>query len=218
MKSEGIADKTFGEKIEYDPTLWENHLDYDLDEHLDERIFSISPVQKKILDTFLSSYNDGDKILDVGCAGGHYYRTLSRLVSNLDYTGVDITPGYIEIARKKFPGATFIVADVRDMPFSDSCFDMTLCLSLLMHIGEGGVCDAMRELTRITKKKLLLSGYFSDQRLCGSQKTGKDKFVFDFVSLKELEMPGWRVFNLHDVKFIDMPGKICYLFAEMEKI
>ena len=43
----------------------------------------------------------GDHILDVGCGGGHYLRSLKNTVKvPFSYTGVDITASYIELAKR----------------------------------------------------------------------------------------------------------------------
>ena len=41
-----------------------------------------------------------DHILDVGCGGGHYLRSLRNTVNvSFRYTGVDITASYIDLAK-----------------------------------------------------------------------------------------------------------------------
>jgi ubiquinone/menaquinone biosynthesis C-methylase UbiE len=48
-------------------------------------------------------YTPGDKVLDVGCAAGHMLRSLvTRLDSDISYTGLDFNPYYLELARKAF--------------------------------------------------------------------------------------------------------------------
>ena len=45
----------------------------------------------------------GNTILDVGCGVGHYLRSLRReLGSGFDYTGVDIAPHHLALAKKAF--------------------------------------------------------------------------------------------------------------------
>ena len=47
-------------------------------------------------------YKKGDKILDFGCAAGHFYNSLKRIDKDINYTGFDVTKDYITYARKHF--------------------------------------------------------------------------------------------------------------------
>jgi SAM-dependent methyltransferase len=71
----------------------------------------------------------GARILDVGCGAGRHSIDLAR--RGFLPTGVDISVGLIEVARKsataeKLP-ATFLVADARHLGFRDD-FDAAICL------------------------------------------------------------------------------------------
>ncbi|MGE5556921.1 MAG: class I SAM-dependent methyltransferase [Caulobacteraceae bacterium] len=57
---------------------------------------------------------DGSSVLDVGCGFGDLYGYLKGKGLNVDYTGLDINPDFIDIARKTYPDARFIVADFED--------------------------------------------------------------------------------------------------------
>lgn len=96
----------------------------------------------------------GLKVLDAGCA----YGRISEWVEN--YTGVDISPDFIERARAKYPGKQFAVADLRTLPFADKEFDIAVCVSIkdmvIDNLG-GEVWDIMeKELHRVAKKILLI--------------------------------------------------------------
>ena len=47
----------------------------------------------------------GASVLDVGCGQGDFYAWLTEAGHGVDYHGIDITPGMVEIARGRFPGA-----------------------------------------------------------------------------------------------------------------
>lgn len=51
-------------------------------------------------------------ILDVGCGFGDLYRFLMKRGLNIKYTGYDINPNLIKIARKVYPNAHFEVKDI----------------------------------------------------------------------------------------------------------
>jgi SAM-dependent methyltransferase len=54
---------------------------------------------------------EGKRILDVGCGMGDLLPYLYAKSSNFVYLGVDITPEFIEIAKRRYQGHDFKVAD-----------------------------------------------------------------------------------------------------------
>lgn len=58
----------------------------------------------------------GCSVLDVGCGFGDLYGFISGRGIRIDYTGVDISSEFIEIARRTYPDAKFFVADFENDP------------------------------------------------------------------------------------------------------
>ncbi|MFC1931522.1 class I SAM-dependent methyltransferase [Chloroflexota bacterium] len=87
----------------------------------------------KILSHF---YEKGMKVLDIGCGAGHYLRSLRlRIDENIDYTGVDATEYYVELARKAFGDASrFLCGDIYNLQFKANSFDIVICNNLLLHL------------------------------------------------------------------------------------
>lgn len=46
-------------------------------------------------------------ILDFGCGFGDFYEFLKKKFRNIQYTGIDINPNFIEICQKQYPQARF---------------------------------------------------------------------------------------------------------------
>jgi SAM-dependent methyltransferase len=92
-------------------------------------------------------HNDLDKIrrvLDVGCGPG----TNASWFAGVDYLGVDINPGYIATARRKY-GRQFEVADVCIYEAdADAKFDFILLNSLLHHIDDEHTYRILRQLAK----------------------------------------------------------------------
>ncbi|CAJ38262.1 class I SAM-dependent methyltransferase [Methanocella arvoryzae] len=84
----------------------------------DTRSLGWIPGGRKARFTALSEIGglDGCSILDVGCGFGDLYGFLVGRGLKVDYTGIDINPKFIEIARREYPGARFIAGD-----FDDCC-------------------------------------------------------------------------------------------------
>lgn len=57
---------------------------------------------------------EGASVLDVGCGLGDFYGYLVDHYENVEYTGIDINPRYIERARQLYPDAKFEVADFEE--------------------------------------------------------------------------------------------------------
>jgi ubiquinone/menaquinone biosynthesis C-methylase UbiE len=55
---------------------------------------------------------NGASVLDVGCGFGDYFGFLSEQGVTVDYLGVDINPKLLDIARRKYPTAKFLQADI----------------------------------------------------------------------------------------------------------
>ena len=57
---------------------------------------------------------EGCSVLDVGCGFGDMYGYLCRAGIDVDYTGVDLCPDFLEIARRRHPDACFVAADFEE--------------------------------------------------------------------------------------------------------
>jgi SAM-dependent methyltransferase len=75
--------------------------------------------QRRRFDVLLNVMEDADgeapSLLDAGCGLGELYKaTLEKKIA-LSYTGIDIVPDYIDLARIRFPQARFEYKDIMDM-------------------------------------------------------------------------------------------------------
>ncbi|MCX5799565.1 MAG: class I SAM-dependent methyltransferase [Proteobacteria bacterium] len=60
------------------------------------------------------------RILDVGCGFGHMLDYLHAWNINAQYTGIDICPDFIEIAKQRHPSADFRVLNILDNPMDET--------------------------------------------------------------------------------------------------
>ena len=80
-------------------------------------------------------------ILDVGCFRGDFLRILLNENFIFRYTGVDVTPRYIEYAKKEFNGEylsdyIFKVGSVFNLEEQDNFYDLTILSDVLHHLPE----------------------------------------------------------------------------------
>lgn len=94
------------------------------------------------------SHLNGEKVLDLGCGYGYYAGYFDRIGGCV--TGVDGAEKMIRIAKEKYPGIDFSVADLSDpLSFDDGTFDIVFCNQVLMDIEDIG--PALREVRRVLK-------------------------------------------------------------------
>ena len=74
-----------------------------------------TPERQRIRFTALEGVGDlhGARLLDLGCGTGSFFDHLRERDVEVDYTGYDISPELIEVARARHPDARFHVCDVQ---------------------------------------------------------------------------------------------------------
>ena len=67
-----------------------------------KRVKKILPemeASKQVSDIIKKRYKKGYKILDFGCAAGHFYQSLKRIDKDINYCGFDATRDYIHLQK-----------------------------------------------------------------------------------------------------------------------
>ena len=73
-------------------------------------------------------------LLDCGCGTGPMISLLYEVDSKKHYTGLDITPRMIEVAKaKNLSGVDWVVGDCEDLPFEENSFDVIICSNSFHH-------------------------------------------------------------------------------------
>lgn len=98
---------------------------------------------------------DGEKVLDLACGNGRLLEALKH--KSIDYFGIDSSEKLIEIAKRKYGGAKFQVADVLSLPFPNNFFDKIFSIRILHHIpSENFRIHFLKETKRVLKPEGLL--------------------------------------------------------------
>ena len=99
-----------------------------------------------------------DKILDVGCATGHFYRSIKkRIKKDFFYTGTDPYSIFLDkakIAWRNEPNVNFIKGNIYKLPFKKNQFDISICSNVFIHLND--VKKPISEIFRVTKKTIIL--------------------------------------------------------------
>ncbi len=81
---------------------------------------------------------DGDFVLEVGCAGGAMLHRLKEFLPSVKLFGIDFDTEHINFARKKTAElaleAEFTVGDATKMPYEDNFFDVCFSHTVVEHI------------------------------------------------------------------------------------
>jgi len=73
----------------------------------------------------------GVRILEIGCGPG----TIVSYLPPSDYLGFDLSPKYIELARRRFPKAHFVCERVSQFSLArEQSFDVVLALGIVHHL------------------------------------------------------------------------------------
>lgn len=110
----------------------------------------------KLLDEILVNYH---RILDLGCGYGALYDCLSQ-PNSVQYTGIDLSPELIEMAKLRYPLIDFRVMDCRITTFKDKEFDLTICRSIrrmiVNNLGDIEWSKFEQEIIRISRAILYI--------------------------------------------------------------
>ena len=70
------------------------------------------------LEVFRPFIKNEYSILDIGSGNGRVYQLCDKN-QDINYIGIDQSEEIVKIARTRVPGAKFMVADMRSLPFDD---------------------------------------------------------------------------------------------------
>jgi ubiquinone/menaquinone biosynthesis C-methylase UbiE len=106
------------------------------------------------LEIILDSLNKYDhaKILDVGCGPGMMAEY--AIEKKFEFFGIDISEKMIEECINNFGHANcthFSVGKLQKLEFSDSSFDVVLCMGALEYVERDEIEDALAEMIRVLK-------------------------------------------------------------------
>ncbi len=117
--------------------------------------------QRRLIDNFYNKLIDiivnlhSNKILDVGCGEGFTLSLLKKKNIGKIIEGIDNSIDAISIGKNLFPGISFKVGDIYNLPYKSNSFDLVICSEVLEHLDDPN--RALQELIRVSRKYCLLS-------------------------------------------------------------
>lgn len=95
-------------------------------------------------------YNDENRVLEIGCSVGNISEVFLPY-KNISYTGIDIDPVAIKVARKRFeksPNFVFDLCSLADLVKTKKQYDYIVFAGILHHVDDEGckklLCDALK--------------------------------------------------------------------------
>lgn len=122
---------------------------------------SRNPIVRRLMRGFFASAEallmplTPQNILEVGCGEGEVGARLARLFPNAAYCGVDIDPGIIAEARRRFPQLRFEVRSLYETDRIATAPDLVVALEVFEHLDDPE--KGMRSLAGIGWTHLLIS-------------------------------------------------------------
>ncbi len=163
-----------------------------------------------------SRIDDGDSVLDVGCANGFSTVQLAAAKA-IDITGIDLIPEMIARAQDRLPAlegklagsVAFDVGDAMSLPFEDGRFDKVVAARVVINLGEWTrQLTGLRESLRVLKPRGVL--LLSEASLQGWQKMNAMRAEWGLV---EIPMPGFNSYIDEERLVSDLAG-----VAELEAL
>jgi SAM-dependent methyltransferase len=115
-----------------DPLYWRNRLNRSSERHHSiyrcplELWRRIEEQHRRILGAHIKTW---DSVLDCGCGYGRLLSLMPVTWRGL-YWGVDLSPDFIEVAKRDWPGRVFMEASLTDLPATLPHFDWAVLISI----------------------------------------------------------------------------------------
>jgi SAM-dependent methyltransferase len=112
----------------------------------------------KLLQEYLISHNSS--VLEAGCGTGLVYRALvPAVISNEQYTGIDISEKMLMIAKRDYPNGRFLRDDLFNLSFRDNSASVVLCFEVLGHLPE--IVTPIHEMIRVSERLIIFTVWVS---------------------------------------------------------
>ena len=94
-------------------------------------------------------------VLDIPCGTGRFFPIYKKL--SLDFSGMDVSEDMMLQARAKTPEAKVLFGDITRIPLPDNAVDCSVCVRLLEKMPEEEMAQVIKELARVTSKRIICS-------------------------------------------------------------
>jgi ubiquinone/menaquinone biosynthesis C-methylase UbiE len=94
------------------------------------------------------------RLLDIGCGTGRTLHQLARAHPKMRLAGVDLSPAYIRLARKRLADVeelALTVDNAEQLPWADATFDVVTSVYMFHELPRNARRNAVREMMRVVR-------------------------------------------------------------------
>lgn len=159
-------------------------------------------------DYYLDIVKDGQSFLDLGCGFGETYSLFRQNGIDIDYTGIDLIPVFIDTARERYPEARFEMGRIQEIPYPDNSFDVASARCVLEHLPDPA--PAIEEMARVAGMVVIVwfkwpgetEAYKYDRRGFWENQY-KRETILDIASSADLKLTEERTEKWHRVWILE---------------
>jgi len=115
-------------------------------------------VSKQMAKIIKPLIKENEKVLDVGCASGHFYRSLKNTINKrFHYLGMDPYEIFLKNAKKAWKNETnvsFVRGDIYKIPLKNKTHEISFCSNVFLHLND--IEKPLREIFRVSKKYVII--------------------------------------------------------------
>lgn len=101
-------------------------------------------------------------VLEPGANRGFNLHEIKNLQPQIDIWATDVNKSALRVLRKRMPRINAVFGDLRHLPFADNLADLVFTVGVLIHIPPEQVPGCILELTRCSKRYILICEYASE--------------------------------------------------------
>lgn len=120
------------------------------------RLFGEAKALRRALVSDASQATSRISILDIGAGSGSLLGYLRNRLSRGDVVSVGLEMSHEAAGRISQKGHFGVRGSALDLPFADRSFDYVFCTLFLHHLSGSEAIDLIREMRRVTRKKLIV--------------------------------------------------------------
>jgi SAM-dependent methyltransferase len=105
------------------------------------------PLDRELLADLAAELAGRGTVADLGCGPGHVAAHLAAL--GVETLGIDLSPGMIEVARRRYPGLRFEVGDLLSLALPDAGLAGAIAFYSLIHVPRASLGRATAEMHRV---------------------------------------------------------------------
>ncbi|MDB5311276.1 MAG: methylase involved in ubiquinone/menaquinone biosynthesis [Gemmataceae bacterium] len=180
------------------------------------------PLDRLLLDAFAERVRASGPACDLGCGPGHVTRYLHE--RGVSATGIDLSPGMVDAARRRNPEIEFTQGDMLSLPTADASLAGIVAFYSLIHFSCPEFVAALLEMRRVLRPGglVLLAFHIGDQPVHLDEWWGQPVSLdFEFFRTEEvtgmLLQAGFTVLESLErdpYPGVEHPSRRAYLLAE----